>query len=299
MRGSVVNTPGTSARLELAKMIKAARRAREVNGRPMTQAYLGTMIGYSQGHINKLESGDYRIERQPLGLIIECLDVDPATRSRMWELCELNLRVESMVGERGVVPDYFRKYRKAEQSAETILNWHEMRIPGPLQSEHYMLAHFQASGAGNVTALVMDRTARQSLFRRGGLRRYTCVLAEEALRKDVYNLGTDVVLDEIDHLLVLNDPIHPHAIADERTSVHLLPTVASVPFMPGDFSLVRCPDQNILYIEFGSGGMTKEGRREVERQYEIWHNLFPAALSRDDTNAMLRRLRAELAELDA
>lgn len=289
-----MNTPGARARLELAKMIKAARRAREVNGRPMTQAYLGNMIGYSQGHINKLESGVYKIERQPLRLIIEYLDIDPATAHHMWELCELNLHVESLVGERGVVPDYFRKYRKAEQVAETILSWHEMRIPGPLQSEHYMLAHFQASGAGNVTALVMDRKDRQSLFRRDGLRDYTCVLAEEGLRKDVYNLGTDVVLDEIDHLLALNDPTHPHAIADERTSLHLLPTVASVPFMPGDFSLVRCPDEDILYIEYGASGMTTEARREVERHYEIWHNLFPATLSRHDTNAMLRRLRAEL-----
>jgi transcriptional regulator with XRE-family HTH domain len=263
----------------------------------MTQTELGRMIGCSQGTIQKIEAASVKIDQRTVELIISELDVDPDTADTMRDLVARNGVGEPWSRERALVPRFARRYFESEQDAVEILSWHEMRIPGPLQSEHFMLNEFQVAGQFDPAPYIRNRQRRRELFRQPGLRRYACLLAEEALRRAVMSFGPIVVCDEIDYLLAVNDPTGKRDLADDRTSVHLVPAATALIDPPGDFSILRLPDpkDSFVYIEHAAGAnyvSTPEGR---ERAMAAWRRVDLIALDRDGTCHFLRKLRDEFA----
>jgi hypothetical protein len=199
-------------------------------------------------------------------------------------------------GQRAVVPEYARKYIDREPEAVEILSWHELRLPGPLQSEHFMLRQFAMAGSVDVAPLIRSRRARRDLFGQPGLRRYACVIAEEALHRAGQAFGSGVVCDEIDYLLAINDP-EDTRIADDRTSIQLLPATTGVAHLYGDFSILRLPDpkDSFLYVEHVAGAHYLKATRHLDKAAQAWEEVHGAALGRDHTNEFLRKLRTGFA----
>ncbi|MGH3907536.1 MAG: Scr1 family TA system antitoxin-like transcriptional regulator, partial [Pseudonocardiaceae bacterium] len=183
-----MTTPGMPARRELAALIKAARRERVVDGRGLSQAALAALMGCTQGKIQKIEAASVKIEPENIEQVIEHLGVGSATARRMRQLVAMNAVGEPWSGERALVPRYARKYMDLEQVAAEILSWHEMRIPGPLQSTHFMLRQFNTAGKVDVAPYLRNRERRRKLFHQPELKRYHCILAEEALRRAACSL---------------------------------------------------------------------------------------------------------------
>lgn len=288
---------GGRERRELAALIKQARlAARTESGRRMTQQELGRLIGYSQGNINKIESGQVKIEPETAERIILSLDVPPETAIQMRNLARWNAVGVPFSGQRATVPDYARRYLDHEPDAVEILSWHELRLPGPLQSEHFMLRQFATAGSVDVAPLIRSRRARRDLFRRPGLRRYACVIAEEALHRAGQAFGSGVVCDEIDYLLTINDPGDTR-IADERTSIQLLPATTGIAHLYGDFSILRLPDpkDSFVYVEHVAGAHYLKAARHLAKAAQAWDEVHGAALDRDHTNVFLRKLRTGFA----
>lgn len=290
-------TPGISARTALGALIKEIRKAQTVHGRPMTQFTLGQLIGCSQAKIQKMESAQVKIELSDIELIIGQLDPDKVTAAQLRKLAAMNAVGEPWSKERALIPAYARQYMEYEQLATEILSWHEARIPGPLQSTHFMLRQFGATGQVDVAPLMRNRESRKGLFHRPDLKRYACVLGEEALRRAAHGLGRDVMLDQIDHLLSINDPAGPRKLADGRTGVYLLPVDAAVPYLENDFSILRFADAGIdrVYIEYVGGGQCLRTPAVVTKANDTWQAIARAALDRDGTQRYLWRLRQELA----
>ncbi|HEX3592435.1 MAG TPA: Scr1 family TA system antitoxin-like transcriptional regulator [Pseudonocardiaceae bacterium] len=284
---------GGRERRELAALIRQARlAARTESGRRMTQQELGGLIGYSQGNVNKIESGQVKIEPETVERIVRGLDIAPDTALRMRNLARWNAVGIPFSRQRARVPEYARKYIDHEPDAVEILSWHELRLPGPLQSEHFMLRQFAATGSVDVAPLIRSRRSRRDLFRQRGLRRYACVIAEEALHRAERAFGSGVVCDEIDYLLAINDP-HDARVADERTSIRLLPTTVGMPHLYGDFSILRLPDpkDSFVYVEHVAGAHYVKATRHLTKAAQAWDEVHDAALDRDHTNEFLRKLR--------
>jgi transcriptional regulator with XRE-family HTH domain len=293
----LVHADGGRERRELAGLIKQARLdARTPSGRRMTQQELGGLVGYSQGNINKIESGQIKIEPETVERIIRDLQVPPDIATRMRNLARWNAVGVPFSGQRALVPEYARKYIDYEPDALEILSWHELRLPGPLQSEHFMLRQFATAGSVDVAPLIRNRRSRRELFRRPALRRYGCVIAEEALHRAGRAFGAGVVCDEIDYLLAINDPATTR-IADDRTHIQLLPTTTGVAHLYGDFSILRLPDPkaSFVYVEHVAGAHYLKSARQLAKAAQAWDEVHSAALDRDHTNEFLRRLRAGFA----
>ena len=184
-----MTTPGMLARRELAALIKTARRERIVDGRGLSQAALAALIGCTQAKIQKIEAASVKIEPEDIEQVIGHLGVSSATARRMRQLVAMNAVGEPWSGERALVPRYARRYMDLEQVAAEILSWHEMRIPGPLQSTHLMLRQFNTAGKVEVAPYLRNRERRRKLFHQPELKRYHCVLAEEALHRAARGLG--------------------------------------------------------------------------------------------------------------
>ncbi|HEX5113915.1 MAG TPA: helix-turn-helix transcriptional regulator [Pseudonocardiaceae bacterium] len=292
-----MHADGGRERRELAGLIKQARLdARTASGRRVTQQELGGLVGYSQGNINKIESGQIKIEPETVERIILSLGVPPDIATRMRNLARWNAVGVPFSGQRALVPEYARKYIDYEPDALEILSWHELRLPGPLQSEHFMLCQFASAGSVDVAPLIRNRRARRELFHRPRLHRYGCVIAEEALHRAGRAFGAGVVCDEIDYLLAINDPVDTR-VADGRTSIQLLPTTTGIAHLYGDFSILRLPDakSSFVYVEHVAGAHYLKSARQIAKAAQAWDEVHAAALDRDHTNEFLRKLRAGFA----
>ncbi|MCA1706089.1 MAG: helix-turn-helix transcriptional regulator [Actinobacteria bacterium] len=292
-----MTTSGMGARYELAELIKEARRAFAADGRRLSQEKLGTRLGWSQGKIQKIEAGSVKIEPKDVDKIIDTLAISPAQAQRMRDLVALSAVGEPWSGERALVPPYAHTYMELEQNAAEILSWHEGRIPGPLQSTQFMLKQFETAGKRDVAPYMRNREHRKKLFHQAQLKRYHCVLGEEALRRAASGLGRSIALDQIDYLLEINDPHNPRKHADQRTCVSLLPIEAAVPYLPTDFSILRLPDSETtyVYIEHVGGARCLKTDEVVEQAWQDWQHISSAALDREATEKLLRKLRIEFA----
>lgn len=291
-------TDGKRARRELGALIVKARKAVPTGStRTMTQQDLADAVGCSQGMIQKIERGRVSVKSTTMELLIEALGVETEPAARMRRLARVTGNTVPWSGERSLVPEFARDYFDGEMDALEILSYHELRIPGALQSEHYMLSEFGAAGRTDVQPYVRNREIRKEIFRRSDLMRYCCVLAEEALHRSAGTFGADVVCDEIDHLLAVNDPHHRPDLGDERTSVLLLPLAAPFPDPPGDFSVLLFANPADSYVYYENHGRADYDNKpqNVEKVVENWRRIERIALDRTSTCDVLRKLRERFA----
>lgn len=289
-------TESSRERRELADLIKKARTAvRTAAGRRMTQRELGDLIGYSQGNINKIESAAVPIEPDTVEKIIMHTRASAETAARMRDLAPYAAVGAPYSGARRATARYATRYIQAEVAAREILSWHELRLPGPLQSEHFMLRQFGTRPI-DVSPLMRRRLDRRRIFHQPDLHRYNCVLAQEALDRAYHAFGREVMLDELDYLLRLNDPDDPRYEVDTRTCVQVLPAERGLPHLPGDFSILRpIHGKDFVYVEHVAGADYPDSPDGVGNAQRAWDELQGAALDRHDTNDFLRRLRCRLA----
>lgn len=289
-------TESSKERRQLAALVKHARhRAATDNGRRMTQRELGTLIGYSQANIQKIEAADIGIEPERVEAVIKATKVDPDTATRMRELARYAAVGIPYADTVAPIPRYAHRYIEAESEAREILTWHELRLPGALQSEHFMLNQFRAANSIDVAPLIRDRTRRKAIFHQPQLTRYGCVLAEEALHRVYSAFGRNVMLDQIDQLLALNDPDSEQPEADSRTMIQVLPVAAEIAYLPGDFSIVTPPGDGhgFVYVEHVAGSHYPKSRDSLAKARDFWQRLHDTALDRQPTNDFLKKLRID------
>ena len=81
----------------------------------------------------------------------------------------------------------------------------------------------------------------------------------------------------------------------------LLPAEAAVPYLENDFSLLRFanPAHSVVYIEHVAGAQYLDSASAVDKAAAAWHAVAQAALDREGTQRLLRKLRAELTQVAA
>lgn len=272
----------TSRRKQLGNELRHARTAAK-----LTQQQVAAVLGCTQGKINKIESGAVGVKLGDVRAMLQAFGVGGEEGETLLNLARAAAGQRgNWSGYRSVVPHWFRTFTDLEPAAAEILTWHCERIPGPLQSEHYMLKQFTEAGATDVTAMVRNRLDRKSVFDQDQPPYYRFIVSESSLRRAPGGRSPAVMLDQVEHLIDLSKR--------DRVYVHVLPFDARLPSVPNDFTIMRFPDRtrDFVYIEHSAGGLYLDDVKDFQLFVDSWDRLRGAALEQQDT----RRFLDELAE---
>jgi transcriptional regulator with XRE-family HTH domain len=274
----------TSRRRQLGNEIRHARTAAG-----MTQQQVANLLGCGQGKINKIESGAVSVKVAELRQMLDAFHVGKAEAEMMLELARAGGSQRGQwSGYRSAVPNWFRTFTDLEPAAAEILTWHGERIPGPIQSEHYMLKQFSGVRDTDVTALVRNRAERRKVLEGKKPPYYRFILGEAALRRMPGGPDPSVALDQVQYLLDLEKQF-------PRTFIHVLPFHARLSFVPNDFTVMRFNDatKDFVFVEHAAGGMYIEDESDFELFIDAWDGLRGAAMERNETVDFLREFAEE------
>lgn len=274
----------TSRRRQLGNEI---RRARIAAGK--TQQDVAELLSCGQGKVNKIESGAVAVKMADLNRMLEAFGTTPSEAEVMRELARANTSQRGQwSGYRSAVPQWFRTFTDLEPAASEILSWHGERIPGPLQSEHYMLTQFSENRSYDVTSLLRNRLDRKQVFDLPRPPAYRFILGEAAFLRIPGGQEPSVALDQLEHLLEL-ERCYP------RVSIHVLPFTARIPYIPNDFTLMRFGDgtQDFAFVEHVAGGLYLDDQDDFDLFVDSWDTLRGAALERPDSAAYMHKLADE------
>ena len=270
----------TSRRRQLGNEI---RRARIAAG--MTQQDVAELLGCGQGKVNKIESGAVAVKSADLRRMLDAFGVPESEADVLLDLARSSGgRRSQWSGYRSAVPQWFRTFTDLEPAASEILSYHGERIPGPLQSEHYMLTQFTENRATEVTSLMRNRLDRKQVFELERPPYYRFVLGEGAFHRMPGGSNASVGLDQVEHLLDLEQRY-------SRLFVHVLPFGVRLPFVPNDFTIMRFSDgtKDFVFVEHVAGGLYLDDEDDFELFVDAWDRLRGAALERHETVDFLKR----------
>lgn len=251
----------------------------------MTQTQVAEVLGCTQGKVNKIESGVVGVKLGDVRTMLETFGVDGDESETLMNLARAAAGQRgAWSGYRAVVPHWFRTFTDLEPAAAEIMTWHGERIPGPLQSEHYMLKQFTEFGATDVTAMVRNRLDRKAVFDQRQPPYYRFIISESALRRAPGGYAPAVMLDQVEHLIELE--------RKARVYVHVLPFAARLAAVPNDFTIMRFPDRtrDFVYIEHSAGGLYLDDIKDFQLFVDSWDRLRGAALERQETRQFLTEL---------
>lgn len=274
------------------------RRVRESAG--LSQRELGDELGCTQGKINKLEDGSNRVKRPELEKIIEACGVGEEHADRLREQAyEIEELPNSMA--QPSVPSWFQKFAVLEPAASEVFSWHTERLPGLLQTEHYMHKQFSAAGVdgGELARHWRARRSRKEIFDLEQPPKYHFVLGESCLYRTPDGFSPFVVWDEAQYLAEVADR-YPGVV-----TVQVLPFTARIPFAPTDFTIMRFAagqKRDYIYIEHPAGGTEIKAEADIQQFHAARQRLIDAALGPDESREFLNAVVAnarEMSESDA
>jgi transcriptional regulator with XRE-family HTH domain len=257
--------------------------------RELTQSQVAKHLGCTQGKINKIETKLVSVKSIELESLIELYGVPEERAAELRELAALDRDAGPARTRFSPSWSAFVELSDVEQEATEILCLHGERIPGPLQSEQYILRLHQPAAADVVTVL-SQRKARAQIFTIDQPPRYRVILSESSMCRMPGGRSAGLRVDQATHLLNLVDQF-------EHLELQILPFDADVRFVDSDFVLLRFadPKQDFTYIECPGGSHRFKHGDELNRSQEHWELLHKAALSREDSVTFLR----ELVEMDS
>jgi transcriptional regulator with XRE-family HTH domain len=271
--------------MRLFQLGRELRKARV--GAGLTQHDVARALGCGQGKIQKIEdSTTESVATDDLAVMLDLYQVTVEDRARLTALAAERRRRRPDAGPKQ--PADFERLIEAEADAVEILAWHHERIPGPLQSEHYMLKQFALEGEENVVPLLRRRLSRAMVFTVEDPPRYRVVLSESSLHRMPGGRAPAVVVDQAEHLLRLSDTY-------DRLTLQILTFEADIAFVETDFTVLHFAGKqdDFAYQENLINTSASTAQKVVAKCRDNWHKLHRAALDPDDSKKFLEQLIAD------
>jgi transcriptional regulator with XRE-family HTH domain len=260
------------------------RKAREVT--KLTQRAVGVVLGCGQAKVNKIENTLVDIDPGELDTLLALYQVPVDKANALRALADEARRSRRRFTPLPMTPE-FAHLSDLELNAAEMLSLHSERIPGPLQSELYMLRQFQSYAATiqDLVELMERRQTRAQIFTTERPPRYRVVLSESSLLRMPGGRQPDLEVDQIEHLLTL---ISDH----DQLELRLLPFTAKSTFVGTDFVVARFDGEHpdFAYLEYPGGACLVKPRKDLAALVKHWHELHEVALNRDDSIKFLHQL---------
>lgn len=264
----------SSGRTRFGAELRAQRGARK-----WTQVELGAKIGYSGSFVSDVERGD-RGSSEDFAGRCDGVFALPGTFMRLWEDAQ-----------REAFPVWFAPIVPIEREAAKISGWEPNAVPGLLQTEGYARALIRARWPMNdeeeIASTLSARLKRQDILTRPKPPMCWWVISEGLLRQVVG--GPEVMGDQIDRLI--------KSAAASGTVIQVLPFSAhDHAGTDGLFHLYERPGvPMVAYTECVGGCRLIQDHQEISDLDTMMGMLRAAALSREDSLALMRTIRRDLA----
>jgi transcriptional regulator with XRE-family HTH domain len=264
------------------------RRLREQSG--YSHAQLAALARVSTAVISRLETPLSDMSRRPntqlVTQLLDALGVGPE-----WEILQRHAGVAAGGGWWDA-PQYARMgegqrdYATVEAGAAEILEYAGLLLPGLVQTADLVRHWARFDADTDVEAVVAGRMERQ---RRAADVPYRLVLEEQAIRRG-HGLPAQVMRGQLDHLLEL--------AKQPNISLRVLPVGAQMagPAPRGTYAVMTYPDSEDPPIVIVDGGVKRSTLHTETAGYAQSHErLWSAAVSEDDTTALIREVAESLA----
>jgi transcriptional regulator with XRE-family HTH domain len=264
-----------SAMAKFARQVKAWR-----NQNGWSQGDLGRRLGYSTSLVSQVET----LGKPPSAEFAAKCDEAFKTPGTFADLQELVARE--------AWPSYFAPVVDFQNRAVNIHEWDQRVIPGPMQTEDYARAVITAGqpylSTDEVERKVGARMERQQIFQREtGRPRLWEVIHEGALR---HTIGSpEIMRAQLDRLQA--------ACSSTDVLVQVLPFSAyDHPGTDGPIRIFEFSNAPAAaYTECNGGGMIVEATDQVADLMTTMNLIRAAALSPRESQALLRKIRDEIA----
>jgi len=281
-----VNDEATARRQQLGRLL---RRARERVRPKLTQKAVAGRLGCGQAKINKIETKLVRIEPSELEILIKLYEVSPQDAVELRKLAALDLQYGPTRTKHSDTMAAFGTLSEVEPEAREIRCWHSERIPGPLQSEMYILEQhrLQLNDTYEITRVLRGWTARTKLFTVPNPPSYRVILSESSFHRMPGGRNAKIVVDQADHLLRL-------LAAHGQLEVRILTFDADIRYVDSDFQHLLFDEKHahseFVYIEYPGGSRKCRTAFELDKCREHWADLSAAALDVADSREFLKGL---------
>jgi transcriptional regulator with XRE-family HTH domain len=258
------------------------RRAREEVRPKLTQEAVAKVLGCGQAKITKIETKLVGINPLDLDKLIQLYQVSAERAAELRKLAELDRQNGPPRTKHVPTPEAFEQLSDVETEASEIRCWHSERLPGPLQSQLYMLKQYEPLNC-DPTHVLRVREARSKVFTVPNPPRYRAIISESSLHRLPGGNTAPMVVDQSEHLLGLIGSY-------ERLELRILTFDADIPWVDSDFEhlMFDGPTRSeFVYIEYPGGSRIYKSPLELAECREEWARLDKAALNVDESREFL------------
>lgn len=206
-------------------------------------------------------------------------------------------RCDEILGTNGYLARYFKKWvtreiptewadrwLKAEALANIVQNFELSVIPGLLQTEDYARAvmRYNRHSPFDIEERVQRRMERQKILNDENPTMCIFVIDEYALRRPFG--GRDVMVEQLRRLVELAD----------QPNIVIKVIQSSTEYYPGcPFMIARLDGGEVVNLDTSLRGHVIEGNGEVVEMNKVWEDIREAALSSDESLALIGKMIEE------
>jgi transcriptional regulator with XRE-family HTH domain len=263
------------------RLARSLREAREQAGLGVSAA--AAQLGWSQGKVSHIESGRNKPAEHDVELMLDTYGVTTPERDALLALAREAER-------RGWWTDFVDvlngPYVALEDAASEICDWSPQLVPGLLQTPEYAREVIRAGRPDDpedVERRIRARVQRQMLLSRDKEPPYLHAILDEAILHRPLG-GVEVMRDQ---LFKLAGDTTRHNV-----SIQILPWSAGTHAgLEGQLIMLRfaeLSDPDVAYVEGFHGAVYLESPRKVAQCNVAFQRLREAALSTDESAALIR-----------
>lgn len=231
----------------------------------MLQKELANRLGYSDGWLSNLETGQLRPRSEQVASIEEALSLPGGALMAVYD----QLDNESL-------PGWFRPWLEEEKRATVVRSFELAIVPGLLQTADYARALLQGDEAA-----VAARMDRQAIREREIPPAMYFVLDEASLHRE---RGDRKVMH--DQLMALADAVSP------RLTIQVVRSAVN-PRSLGAFTIATVDGNDVAYVETAVRGIVTSSRDDLAVLSQAWESIKAHAMPQHESIEFIRRTAEE------
>ncbi|MCO5971018.1 helix-turn-helix domain-containing protein [Actinoallomurus soli] len=247
----------------LVTLGRLVRTYRDASG--ILQKDLANRLGYSDGWLSNLETGQLRPRSEQVASIEENLNLPRGALMAVYD----QLDNESL-------PGWFRPWLEEERRAALVRSFEVALVPGLLQTDEYARALLQGDEAA-----VAARMDRQSIRHRETPPALHFVLDEAVFYRE--RGGAKAMYDQ---LMALADSPSP------RLTIQVVRSAVN-PRSLGAFTIATVDGNDVAYVETAVRGIVTSGRDDLAILSEAWESIKANAMPQNESIEFIRRTAEE------
>ncbi|MEV5753003.1 helix-turn-helix transcriptional regulator [Actinoallomurus sp. NPDC052308] len=253
--------PPSPTLITLGRLVRRYRDAASI-----LQADLAKRLGYSDGWLSNVETGQLRPRREHITAIEQALSLPPGVLMEVYDLLE---------GES--LPVWMRDWLAEERRSSALRAFELALVPGLLQTPDYARSVLDGDEAA-ITA----RLERQAILKSENPPTLRCVLDETVLTRGFGDAA--VMRDQLEHLVNCDSP---------RLAVQIVPSGVRHEGLQGSFTIATVDGSDVAYIETAVRGLVTSNQEDIASIIDVWESIRTCTLSQRESIELIKRTAEE------